>query len=225
VSGTGIAPTLQGVVSGVSFFGPLSYSLVGLSMTANNIPVPIHSIANDQYGQRANFQAPCELTPGTATVVVTVNGVSTTVSGVPVLAVQPGIFAYAGSNNKIYGTVISAADGSLVTLSNPARQGGKYFLYATGLGVVTPVAGTNAVGTGSQDVNLPIVVGVADRGVPVLFARYLAGAVGAYLVEFQLPADAPTGVDQSLALAALVDNGITYKFGNPVFLPAVAGAP
>ena len=57
----------------------MPYSLAGLSITVNNIPVPIQSVANDQFGQHANFQAPCELTGSSATVVVTVNGASTTV--------------------------------------------------------------------------------------------------------------------------------------------------
>lgn len=73
--------------------------------------------------------------------------------------------------------------------------------------------------------NLPVIVGVADHGVPVLSARYLFGATGAYLVEFQIPADHPLGNDQALAIAADTDSRpevATLVFGNPVFLPAVA---
>jgi len=219
VTGPGIAPT-PGVFSGQGFFGQLPFSLAGLSITANNLPVPIHSVINDQFGQRANFQAPCELTPGAANVVVTVNGASATVSNVPVLAVQPGIFvSFVG--NKVYGSVYRAVDNSLVTAANPARRGETLFLIATGLGLVTPATATNALGTGSQNVNLPIVVGVSDRGTAVLSARYLAGYIGAYRVDFQIPLDAPTGFDQSLALAALINNGTNFVFGNPLFIPGV----
>ncbi|MCU1336220.1 MAG: hypothetical protein JWO19_1801 [Bryobacterales bacterium] len=221
VTGNGLAPGVQGVVSGASAFGPLVYTLVGVSITVNNTPAPIQAVANQNGVQQVNFQAPCELTGSTATVVITVNGASTTVTGVPVFAVQPGIFTYAGPNNKPYGAVIRALDGSYVTPSNPARRGERYYMVATGLGQGTPTIITNSAGTGSQNVNLPIVVGVSDRGVPVLSARYLVGSIGAYLVEFQIPADAPTGTDQSLALAALTNNGTTFVFGNPVFLPGV----
>jgi uncharacterized protein (TIGR03437 family) len=219
VTGKGIAPTITGVVSGVTAFGPLNYSLAGVSITANGSAVPIQAVSNLDGVERANFQAPCELTPGNATVVVNVNGASTTVSGVPVFAVQPGIFTFAGPNNKLYGAVIRKVDGSYVLPSNPARQGETYFMVVTGLGQVTPVALTNSAGNGLQNVNVPMIVGLKDSGVAVISARYLVGAIGAYIVEFQIPADAPLGPDQSLAVAAIVNDN--FIFGNPVFLPAV----
>ena len=225
VTGNGIAPNVTGVIPGVLFFGQWPTTLAGLSITANGVQVPLHSIANDQFGQRANFQAPCELTPGTnATVVVTANGASTTVS-VPVHLVQPGIFSYAGPNNKLYGAVISAVDGSYVTPSNPARRGERYFVVVTGLGLVTPAPVTNAAGTGSQDVVLPTVVGLSNNGIAVISARYMAGFIGAYLVEFEVPLDSPIGPDQALAVAAGPFSDGTYIFGNPVFLPGVIAVP
>jgi len=219
VTGKGIAPSFTGVVSGVTPFGPLNYTLAGVSITANGLAVPIQAVSNIDGVERANFQAPCELTPGNATVIVNVNGATTTVSGVPVFAVQPGIFTFAGPNNKAYGAVIRKVDGSYVLPSNPARQGERYYMVVTGLGQVTPAAFTNSAGTGLQDVNVPIIVGLKDSGVPVISARYMLGAIGAYLIEFQIPADAPLGPDQSLAVAATVNDNLV--FGNSVFLPAV----
>jgi adhesin/invasin len=230
VSGPGIAPTLQvgQVISGVSAFGPLPYTLALVSISiqqgSNNFPAPIQAVANVNGVQQANFQAPCELTAGTATVVVTVNGANTPVAGVAVLVVQPGIFTYAGPNGKAYGAVIREADGSYITPSNLARQGDKLLMVVTGLGQATPTLITNSAGTGSQNVNLQIVVGVHDNGVPVLSARYLVGFIGAYLVEFQLPPDAPLGTDQSLAVAARLSDG-SLRFGNPVFMPGVIAGP
>ena len=224
VTGNGLAPSVVGVVSGLSAFGPLPYTLAGVSITVNNIPAPIQAVANQNGVQQANFQAPCELTAGTATVVVTVNGASATVSGVPVLAVQPGIFTYPGPNNKPYGAVIRASDGSYLTPSNPARRGDRLYMVVTGLGQVTPAALTNSAGTGSQNVNLPIAVGINDRGVPVLSARYLFGSIGAYLIEFTVPEDATLGNEQDLLIAALV-NGTTYVFGNVAYIPGVVAGP
>ena len=128
-------------------------------------------------------------------------------------------------NNKLYGAVIRAVGRHLRTPTNPARQGERYYMVVTGLGQVTPAAATNSAGTGSQDVNLPIIVGVSDRGVPVLSARYLIGTVGAYLIEFQIPLDAPIGPDQALAVAALNKRARHIVFGNPVFLPGVIAGP
>jgi len=148
-------------------------------------------------------------------------GRSTTVTGVPVFPVQPGIFTYTGSNNKLYGAVIREADGSYVTSANQARQGEKLYVVVTGLGQATPTLVTNSVGTGTQNVNLPVAVFLGDKGLPALSARYLFGWVGAYLVEFQVPADAPTGPDQKLIVVALVNNAQDFVVGNTVLLPGV----
>jgi uncharacterized protein (TIGR03437 family) len=221
VSGAGVAPSIQGVVAAISFFGAYPYSLAGLSITVNGALVPIQAVANDQFGQHANFQAPCELTGSTATVVVTVNGASTTVTGVQVFPVQPGIFTYTGANNKLYGAVIREVDGTYVTATNPARPGEKVYIVVTGLGQTTPALVTNSAGTGSQDVNLPIAVFLSGRGLPAISARYLFGWVGAYLVEFQIPSDSVIAPDQSLLVVALVNNGQDFVVGNTVLIPAV----
>lgn len=219
VTGLGLAPNVQGVVTGVGSFLPLPYVLATVSMTFNGVAVPIQAVSNVNGVQQVNFQTPCELQPGSATAIITVGGGSTTVSGVPVSAAQPGIFTYAGPGNKVYGAVIRAENGSYVTPSNPARRGETLYLVVTGLGQTTPPAITNAVGIGNQNVNVPVIVGVNNQGVPVLSAQYLVGQVGAYIVGFQIPTTAATGPDQPLAIAAVV-NGQAV-FGNPVLLPAV----
>jgi uncharacterized protein (TIGR03437 family) len=222
VTGNGVAPGVQGVVAAESFFGAYPYSLAGLSITVNGTPAPIQAVANDQFGQRANFQAPCELTGSTATVIVTVNTASTTITGVPVFPVQPGIFTYTGSNNKVYGAVIRAVNGTYVTAANPARQGENVYVVVTGLGQTTPTLVTNSAGTGSQNVNLPMAVFLSGRGLPAISAQYLFGWVGAYLVEFQVPSDSAIGLDQSLLVVALVNNNKDFVVGNTVLMPAVS---
>ena len=173
VTGTGVATGVQGVLAATSFFGAYPYSLGGLSISVQqgsiNVPVPIQAVANDQFGQRANFQAPCELTGSTATVTVTANGATTIVNNVPVTQAQPGIFTYTGSNNKVYGAVIREIDGTYVTSANPARQGEKVYVVATGLGQTTPALITNSAGTGSQNVNLPTLVFLKPPMSPLKF--------------------------------------------------------
>jgi len=222
VTGNGLAPGVQGVLSGLSAFGPLPYSLGPVtSVTINNIPAPLQAVANQNGVQQINFQAPCELQAGSATVVINVSGGSATVSNVPVFQVQPGIFTFAGPNNIAYGAAIRAVDGSYVTPSNPARRGETLYMVVTGLGQTTPPIVTNSAGSGIQTVAVPVVVGLSDRGVPVSTATYLFGSIGAYLVKFQVPTDSPIGPNQALAVAALTNNGTTYVFGNPVYLAAV----
>jgi uncharacterized protein (TIGR03437 family) len=223
--GHGIAPNLQGVVSGASGFGPLPYTLTwgtgnSITMTINGTPVPLYNLVNMNGTEQVTFQTPCEVVPGTpATAVVQVNGGTTTVTGIQVFTAQPGMFTWLGPNNKPYGSVISAKDGSYVTPSNLARRGEMYYMVATGLGQVTPPTLTDAAGIGNQNVNLPVIIGVDNAGVPVISAQYLPGSIGEYVVEFQIPMDAPTGTDQPLAIAVTL-NGQTV-FGNPAYLPGV----
>jgi uncharacterized protein (TIGR03437 family) len=222
VTGSGLAPGVQGVLSGLSAFGPLPYALGPVSaITVNNIPAPIQAVANQNGVEQINFQAPCELQAGSATVVINVSGGSATVSNVPVFQVQPGIFTFAGPNNIPYGAAIHADGSGYVLPTSPARRGERLYIVVTGMGQTTPAVSTNSPGTGSQNIALPVVVGISDRGVPVLSARYLLGSIGAYLIEFQVPADSPVGPNQSLAVAALTNNGTTFVFGNQAFLAAV----
>lgn len=219
--GPGLAPGVSGIITPQSLFGPLPYTLSNLSISVNNIPAPIQAVSNQNGKEQVNFQTPCEVQPGAATVGVSVSGGSSTVTGVPVLQAQPGIFTYAGPNGIPYGAVIRAADGSYVTPSNPARRGETYYLVATGLGQTTPPAITNSAGVPGQTVNLQVVVGVNNVGVPVLTGQstYLVGTIGVYLIAFQIPITAATGNNQPLALAVII-NGQAV-FGNPVFLPGV----
>lgn len=223
VIGNGIAPSVTGVIAGSSGFGPLPYTLGGLSMTIGGVPVPLYSISNQGGKQQATFQTPCETAVGTTTAVVTVNGgTPTTITGVPVAPAQPGIFTYAGPNNIQYGAVIRALDGSYVTPSNLAHRGETYYLVATGLGQTTPAIVTNSTTITTETVNAQIIVGVNNAGVPVVSAQYLAGSIGVYIVGFQIPADAATGTNIPLAIAAIPNTGTPQViYGNPVYLPGV----
>jgi uncharacterized protein (TIGR03437 family) len=192
----------------------------------NNTPVPIQSVANDQLGQHATFQAPCELTGSSATVTVTVNGAATVITGVLVVAVQPGIFTTTAPNTKLYGAVIREADGTYVTVANPARQGEKLYVLVTGLGQTTPALITNSAGVGSQPTSLPAAVFISGTGLPALSFRYLFGSIGTYLVELQVPANSPVGLDQSLLVVATsLDGSAFLGISNTVLLANVVAGP
>ena len=218
VIGPGIAPTISGTVSGVSAFGPFQLTVAGLSLTVNGLQAPIQSVSNVGGQQQATFQTPCEVAPGSATVVASVSGSTTTVNNVTVLAAQPGIFSFQGTNGKSYAAIISARDGSYVSQTNFLRRGETYYVILTGLGQTSPAASTNATGTG-QAVNVPIVVGVNNAGVPVGRVQYLVGQIGVYFAEFTVPLTAPTGADQVFAVASLI--GGNPSFGNSLFVAGV----
>jgi uncharacterized protein (TIGR03437 family) len=224
----GLAPGVSGVVSGVSSFGPLPYQLATIqSIRVNGILAPIQAVANQGGQEQVNFQTPCEVQPGLATVIVNVNGNNNTVSGVPVFAGQPGIFTYAGPQNKQYGAVIRLKDGSYITPSNFAPTGENFWVILTGLGLTSPALTTNSPGLPgqTQTVNLEAIVGVNNGGVPAQPAKYLPGSIGVYYVEFTIPktSTAPPGTvlatDVPFAVAVII-NGQAV-FGNPVLLPGI----
>ena len=188
-------------------------------MSIDGVPAPIESISNQNGVQQANFQTPCETPAGSATVVLTISGVNTTIQGVQVVQAQPGIFTYQGPTGKPYGAVIRAADGSYVTPSNYAHRGETYYVVVTGLGQTSPAASTNSVGIAGLNVIPQVIVGVNNAGVQVVSAQYSVGSIGVYLVGFQIPLTAPTGPDQPLAVAVIVGNSVAYA--NPAYLAGV----
>jgi uncharacterized protein (TIGR03437 family) len=222
--GAGLVPD-PGVISGISPFGPLPYQLGSIrSLKVNGVPAPIQAVSNQSGKQQVNFQVPCETAVGNATVVVDVNGVATTVTGIPVLTGQPGIFTYS-ANNKLYGAVIRLKDGSYITPNNYAPTGESFYLILTGLGAVSPATATNSAGNG-QAVNLTTVVGVNNAGVPTQTARYLTGSIGVYYVEFSIPKTSTAAPGTVLLtdtpLAAFVNVNNTPVFSQPgVLLPGV----
>jgi len=218
-TGSGIAPGIVGTVSGASFFGPLQYTLNGLSLSVNGVPAPIYQLSNTNGKQQVTFQTPCEVAPSTnGTVVIQLSGATTSVTGVLILAAQPGIFSYTGSDGNPDGYVISADDGSYVTAANPAKRGHNYYIVCTGLGQVSPATSTDSTGLG-QSVVLPVIVGLSGGGVSVVSATYQTGEIGIYAVGFTIPLTNQTGPNQPLVLGVSVNGNVV--FSNTVYLPQV----
>ena len=215
VIGTGIATGINGTVFGSSFFGGYAASLNGLSLSVNGTTGPIYALSNINGKEQATFQVPCETILGFATVAVTFNGGSTTVSNVPVVQAQPGIFTFVDINGSTYADVISAADGSYISINNPARKGGSYYMFVTGLGLVSPATATNRAGIPGENVLVQLAVGIGTGGAALNSAQYATGLIGVYLVGFTIPADAQSG-DRNLSLGAVL-NGTTV-FSNSTLI-------
>jgi uncharacterized protein (TIGR03437 family) len=223
-TGSGLATTVTGVIS-ASLFGPLPYALGPISsLTVNSVPAPISSVSNQNGVQQVTFQVPCEAQPGAATVVININGNSTTITGVQVLPAQPGIFTYAGPNNKPYAAIIRAKDGTYVTPSSSMHRNETYYVILTGMGQTSPAASTDNPGNGQATV-AQAVVGVNNQGVPVVSSTYLQGAIGVYIIGFQVPSDAstlasiPNGTDVPFSVGVFLNNQVTYS--NNTFVPSL----
>ncbi len=214
IVGAGIAPTLQGSIVSTNEIGLLPGSLDGVSVSVNSIQAPIYNVSNVNGQQSVTVQIPFETAPGMQPVTVTVNGASTTLV-VSVLPASPGIFEYVQSDNVKRGILLHA-DGTLVTPENPATHGETLRMFASGLGQTSPPMQTNQFSPLGIDptVVAPVVVGVANRGVPVINSIYARNLLGVYEVQFLIPNDIPSGSSIPLALAVRGSDG-NLVFANP----------
>jgi uncharacterized protein (TIGR03437 family) len=216
VEGLGFADGVPGVVSGLSILGPLPVSLAGVSITFNGVAAPIFYVANQNGAESMTIQVPFETQPGTTSVMLTPAGggppAPLTVTTQPY---APGVFTSVYGNQTI--AVAVRSDGSYVSPTNPAHRGETIYVFATGLGQVTPAAGTNEPGAG-QAVTATVVTGLNNKGVPHTTVDYAPGLVGVYIVGIEVPATTATGPAQPIGLI-LVDSSGNKYFSNSTVIP------
>jgi uncharacterized protein (TIGR03437 family) len=227
IYGVGIAPGLQGCVAGNQVIGPLpilvSNVTVLFSESGYQAYAPIYSVCNLGVGQEyVTVQVPTDLPLGAASVTVGANSGSTTVNNVPVTPVSPGIFQTVMSD-KVLRAVLQHADGSYVSLESPAHAGETLLSFVTGLGRPISASGV-AIGSDQGGIpgdnaspQSPLIIGVADEGVPVISAVYAPNLVGVWILTFKVPADAPTGNNVNFAVAVVLNDSPVY--GNPSKIP------
>lgn len=184
IFGVGLMEGVTGVVQ--SDRAPFPTTLRGVRVTVEGIEAPIISLVNVQGQEQINLQVPVNLTPGVVTVVIFNNGSSTTIPGVRILPIQPGIFEFDSG-----GTRLAAAlhlDFSVVTQANPARPGEIIVLFLTGLGATTPPVQTNVAGPVPPLVTVTKpTVGINDGGTEVLGSFYVPTLFTAYQINFVMP--------------------------------------
>jgi uncharacterized protein (TIGR03437 family) len=192
IAGSGVAPGGAGLPP---VMGPLQYEVatdtVSFGTGSAAIPAPIFSVSNVPGQQQILILVPCEVTPGTVPVTVTVNGGQQTLN-IKVLPGSPGIFQTTMSDGVVR-AVIERPDGTFASPSNPARRGELVTAFVTGLGSVSPQIATNALPIWNTPsfVNGQVIVGVNNEGAPVTTAQLSPDIIGVYYVEFQIPNDAP----------------------------------
>ena len=153
----------------------------GAQATVNGTPVPIFYASPGQLG----IQIPTELTGTSATVQVTVGGVSSSPQTISLSAVSPGIFTFT-SDGKGAGA-ITHADGSPVSSQHPAQPAELVILYATGLGAVTPTVPTGTSPTSTASAAAPVAVIVDGNSVTPDFAGLSGCCVGVNQINFRIP--------------------------------------
>jgi uncharacterized protein (TIGR03437 family) len=220
ITGAGIAPDVRGTVTPPNASGPLPVLLAGVEVLFNNNPAPILYVSNLNGRESVAVQVPFEVAQGAAGVTIRVaNGGSTTVNDVVIMPIKPGIFETVDASGQRYATA-TRPDGSYVSAANPARRGEIIRVFATGLGQTTPATATNRAGSLDvpQNVMAAVIVGVNNQGVRVVSAQLLPGAIGVYVVAFEVPADTTPGASRPFAVAAVGSDGVTV-FGNGTAIP------
>lgn len=198
ISGQNIAPTLSGYLVPSSTVGPLPTTLGNVRVTFGGVNAPIFWVANVGGRESVAVQVPFEA-PSSGTIPVTLfSGNTSATVNVNLTPFAPGLFETVTSTGRY--AVAVRPDGSWVTPDNPAARGEVIRLYVTGLGAVSPLAGTNTPGVG-QSVANPVLVGLNDAGVDIISAQYAQNLIGMYLVTFRVPADTATGPTRNIVVA------------------------
>jgi len=175
---------------------------------------PILNVATASTSQQLiTFQVPCEIPANFWTVNVSISGSTVAVPGVAVRPGAPGIFETVGSDGARRAIAVRP-DGSIVSLSNPARRGETIRFYITGAGPVLPTLASGSLPAPGVD-SIPtdpnqVVVGLNNAGVGGVMVRAATELIGVYEVTFQVPND-PSLVGTSNVLAV----GVT-ALGNPI---------
>jgi uncharacterized protein (TIGR03437 family) len=164
---------------------PLAANLGGVSVQVNGVSAPVLYASATQI----NFQIPWETKTGSATVVVSVNGITSATVNITVQSAAPGLFVQ-GSH-----AIVQNSDFSLNTSGNPAKAGGTIMAYLTGAGAVSPEPADGAAagsGSGLSNVTPTVTASIGGQTAQVSFAGLAPDFVGLWQVNIVVP----TGLTQ-----------------------------
>jgi len=173
-SGEGLAFALDPVT------GLLPSSGAGVSVTWNGIAAPLLFAKADQL----NVQVPYELNGLIeARLVVTANGQASTTVTLPLVPTRPVLFP--GAWNQ---------DGTLNSVTNPAKAGDVIVLYATGQGITVPASQTGSQPkAGFPEPAAATSVTIGGEIAEILFRGQAPSTVGLMQINARVPREAGTG--------------------------------
>jgi uncharacterized protein (TIGR03437 family) len=195
VFGTNLAPSIQ-----TAYALPLPPALAGVSATVNGIAAPLYFVSPSQL----NIQIPYETAAGTALLAVSNNGQVATFT-FPVSASAPGLYTGDQSGS------------GPITLNPSGNRGQIYTLFVTGVGDVSPPVSTGAAPTGTQ-VPVPLLAvsvtigGVAVPAQGIVYAGIPSWSAGTLQINFQVPQNAPLGVDPVVVTVGSAASSATATF-------------
>lgn len=160
------------------------------SVTINGLAAPLRFVV----GSQINAQAPWNLNPGAANVVVTRAGAASAPVVAQVATFSPALYGFGGTTLAIAvnadGTVTAPAGAIPGVTSHPAGAGDSIFFYASGLGPLDqtpPPNGVNSLDAIRRTSN-PLTVLVGTTPARVDFSGLSPQFAGVYQVNVTLPA-------------------------------------
>ena len=175
---------------------PTSLNGTGVSVSIDNIAVPILFVSPSQ----VNFLIPGNIRTGRRQLRLVVSGRAGPDVEVVIADASPGLFQI--ESNAVIAT---HTDGSLITVSSPARPGEVLILYAAGLGATSPAVTGLTVPSTAASISARAQFAVLLNGVPIpdadiLYAGVTPGFAGLYQVNCRLPAETPVDPEIRLSL-------------------------
>lgn len=194
-----VSPGALATIFGSNFTGtgldaiaalPLPSSLGGVSVQVNGTAAPMLYTSTGQI----NFQIPWETKPGTATLVVSTNGIKSNQVNVTVQAAAPGLF-FSGSH-----AIVQNSDFSLNSSGNPAKVGGTIIAYLTGAGAVSPQPADGVAAGSSSKVTSTPTATIGGQSAEISFAGLAPDFVGLWQYNIVVPAGFTTAGDFPLTV-------------------------
>lgn len=194
----------------------------GSRVLFDGVPAPILYVSSKQINVVAPFGLPIG---GNTEIVVEYQGRRTALVRRKVVAAAPGIFTVTGTGQGQ--AAVLNQDGTVNGPAAPARRGSTVVIYATGLGVPTPMVSDGEVVTSISQVppvtvSFPGTGNLSDTGgqLPTarsVYAGWAPGFVaGLFQVNVTVPAAAPVGCYRGLYLSSGRSSGCPFIKDNPV---------
>ena len=192
--GTGLSSGKMSMQGGQAF----PTSLDNVSVSIDNIPCPIYYVSPTQISAIVPYEVASNQS-GLANIQVTNNGFASNVVQMYLSDSAPGAFSQ-NQNGIGYAAAVHAANGALITSSDPAQPGEYISLFLTGLGTVSPPINDGALGPVNQlsvsDLysagNLTVYFndytnGTAGNPGTIQFAGLAPELAGLYQINVQVP--------------------------------------
>jgi uncharacterized protein (TIGR03437 family) len=171
---------------------PFPTTLDNVQVKINGLPAPIYYVTPGQI----SVIVPYATSGGIATISVINNGTASNTVTSFINLTTPGVLTQT-ANGLGNGSILHAADYSLVTSQNPAQAGETVAVYLTGLGAVNPGVPDGSAGPASPLSNATntITADISGTAATVTFAGLAPQLAGLYQINLTIPTGLTSGTN------------------------------